>query len=147
MSAVAMPGSSNVAFFKNNQITASTVYAHIYDEDYLGVMKGNGLGTEFILYDNGLNPALIPECVFEENQRNQVLRITYKSNIAGRQPNALQVFAPATVVIYTRTISDRGKKTKSFTNPCWPLTHIIRKWSDSDHLRCLLHERQCGLRN
>lgn len=97
MSAVAMPGSSNVAFFKNPKITASTVYAHIYDEDYLGVMKGNGLGTEFILYDNGLNPALIPECVFEENQRSQVLRITYKSNISGRQPNSMQVFSPATV--------------------------------------------------
>ena len=118
MSAVAMPGSSNVAFFKNPNITASTVTAHIYDEDYLGVMKGNGLGTEFILYDNGLNPALIPECVFEENQRNQVLRITYKSNIAGRQPNSMQVFAPATVETEIERMSDREKRIKSFTNRC-----------------------------
>lgn len=103
MSAVMMPNSNNIAFFRTSSVTPETVYRRLYDEDYLGVMKGNDLGTEFLLYDNGVNPALLPECIFEDNVRNRILRITYKHNFSGREPNSMQLHVPATVVLCSPT--------------------------------------------
>lgn len=103
MSAVMMPNSNNIAFFRTSSVTPETVYRRLYDEDYLGVMKGNDLGTEFLLYDNGVNPALLPECIFEDNVRNRILRITYKHNFSGREPNSMQLHVPATVALCSPT--------------------------------------------
>ena len=52
--------------------------SHIYDQDYIGVLKGNGVGSEFILYDNGVNPELVPEGVFDDLLRRVLCRINYK---------------------------------------------------------------------
>ena len=59
--------------------------SHIYDSDYIGILKGNNVGSEFILYDNGVNPDLIPEGVFDdpscssavEDQAHAVLAVGY----------------------------------------------------------------------
>lgn len=92
-----MPNSNNIALFRSKTITIETVMQQIYGTDYIGVMKGNTMGTEFILYDNGVNPALLPEVVFEDLERQILCKVTYKSNIAGKKPNAMQVWIPSTV--------------------------------------------------
>ena len=92
-----MPNSNNIALFRSKTITPDTVMQQIYGVDYIGVLKGNTMGTEFILYDNGVNPALLPEVVFEDLERRVLCKVTYKSNIAGKKPNAMQVWIPSTV--------------------------------------------------
>lgn len=57
------------------------------------------IGTEFILYDNGTNPDLLPSDVFDDISRQVLCKITYESNIAGRKPNAMQIYLPATVIV------------------------------------------------
>ena len=99
-----MPNSNNIALVRCKTITTETVMQQIYGADYIGVMKGNTMGTEFILYDNGVNPALLPEVVFEDLERQVLCKVTYKSNIAGKKPNAMQVWVPATV---SRRMNDR----------------------------------------
>lgn len=92
-----MPNSNHIALFQSKTITPSTVMQHLYGEHYIGVMKGNTMGTEFVLYDNGTNPELLPEVVFDDLTRHMLCKVNYKSNIAGKKPNAMQVWIPATV--------------------------------------------------
>ena len=75
--------------------------SHIYDQDYIGVLKGNGVGSEFILFDNGVNPELVPEGVFDDLLRRVLCRINYKYNLSERKPNSMQVYLPATVLFRT----------------------------------------------
>ena len=63
------------------------------------------------MYDNGTNPDLIPPVVFDDITRKMICKITYESNIAGKKPNAMQVFLPATVE-FIFIINNREKK-------CW----------------------------
>ena len=86
-----------MALFNSQKITTETVMRHIYDTNYLGVLKGNTMGTEFILFDNGTNPALIPEGIFDDLTRHELCRITYKSNIVGKKPNTMRVHVAASV--------------------------------------------------
>ena len=97
MSAVPLPNSSNVAFFNSRSISPNVANDFIYGEHYIGVLKGNDMGTEFVVYDNGVNPGLLEDEAFEDIHRKEVCRITYKSNIAGKRPNMMRVRVPATV--------------------------------------------------
>lgn len=57
------------------------------------------LGTDFVMYDNGADPDLLPSEVLDDISRKVVCKITYESNIAGKKPNAMQVTIPATVCL------------------------------------------------
>lgn len=130
MSAVPLPNSSNVAFFDSRSIASSNASDAIYGEHYIGVLKGNEMGTEFVVFDNGVNPGLLPDEAFEDVHRKEVCRITYKSNIAGKRPNMMRVRVPATVGVGAACHGQRTAEKESFTSP---QTLVTRKpeWSDS----------------
>ena len=91
MVGIPMPGTNHFALFRSKG-DARIVMQRIYDEDYLGIVKGDLLGTEFIVYDNGMNPDLVPEEVFDDMSRHVFCRIEYGRNIMGRKPNKMEVF-------------------------------------------------------
>lgn len=91
MVGIPMPGTNHFALFRSKGDTR-IVMQRIYDEDYLGIVKGDLLGTEFIVYDNGMNPDLVPEEVFDDMSRHVLCRIEYGRNIMGRKPNKMEVF-------------------------------------------------------
>lgn len=93
MAGIPMPNTNHIALFRSKG-DVNAVMERIYGEDYLGIVKGNSLGTEFALYDNGMNPALVPEEVFDDISRNVLCRIEYGRNIMGRKPNKMEVFIP-----------------------------------------------------
>lgn len=133
MSAVPLPNSSNIAFFDSRSIASSKssdANDAIYGEHYIGVLKGNEMGTEFVVFDNGVNPGLLPDEAFEDVHRREVCRITYKSNIAGKRPNMMRVRVPATVGVGMEFYKQRTAEKESFTSP---QTLVTRKpeWSDS----------------
>lgn len=97
MSGIPLPHSKSIAFFNTKDISVANVMESIYDEHYIGIMKGNDMGTEFVTYDNGVNPDLLPDDAFEEVHRREVCRITYSSNLSGRRPNVMRARIPSTV--------------------------------------------------
>ena len=93
MVGIPMPNTNHIALFRSKG-DVNAVMERIYGEDYLGIVKGNPLGTEFVVYDNGMNPALVPEEVFDDMSRKALCRIEYGRNIMGRKPNKMEVFVP-----------------------------------------------------
>eukprot|EP01017_Pseudomicrothorax_dubius_P046241 TRINITY_DN8112_c0_g1_i3.p1 TRINITY_DN8112_c0_g1~~TRINITY_DN8112_c0_g1_i3.p1 ORF type:complete len:525 (-),score=110.13 TRINITY_DN8112_c0_g1_i3:162-1736(-) len=58
-----------------------------FNEYYLGKIQPNYWGTEFVIYDNGLeasNLSKLPSFLFTE--RKQIGRIIYETNVMGQQP-------------------------------------------------------------
>lgn len=62
---------------------------------YLGKVRSNFMGTEFMIYDKGLNPKK-KKNVTEENLREELGVITYQSNLLGAKgPRKMRVLLPA----------------------------------------------------
>lgn len=107
LSAVMIPEENTVAFFNTSTVNHSNVIQHLYTEDYIGLMTSNAMGrllrvvwsigTEFIVYDNGVDPDLVPAVVFDDIHQKTVCKVTYENNIAGRKPNVMEIDLPATV--------------------------------------------------
>jgi len=74
---------------------------------YLGKLRSNFLGTEFVLYDNGLNPEK-NQAASARSVRKELAGVVYQSNILGsRGPRKMHVLLPKT----------RGKDTEVFRPP------------------------------
>ncbi|KAK8801998.1 hypothetical protein WA158_006393 [Blastocystis sp. Blastoise] len=81
----------NLVIFVNNRTITDYNTLNIYD-NLIAYMKTNITGTEFHLYDNGINGKDIPECVFPDLIQRERCKIYYKSNLGGRVPNSMRVF-------------------------------------------------------
>ena len=62
-------------------------------EGYLGKLRANFMGTEFIIYDQGENPK---KCKNVDNVRREMASVLYESNVLGSKgPRKMRVIIPA----------------------------------------------------
>jgi tubby and related proteins len=63
------------------------------NEDFLGKVRSNFLGTEFILYDKGLNPT---KTSIHKQMRMETGSVLYEKNWLGsKKPRTMKVLIPA----------------------------------------------------
>ena len=87
-------------------ILSTTPDISLHKSGFVGLLKSNVAGTEFILYDNGVsggidyqmppneNNELYTLNVFPANTRRQLAMIVYESNIFGTQPRTFEIVIP-----------------------------------------------------
>eukprot|EP00299_Pterocystis_sp_00344_P001254 c11088_g1_i1.p1 GENE.c11088_g1_i1~~c11088_g1_i1.p1 ORF type:complete len:550 (-),score=89.75 c11088_g1_i1:990-2639(-) len=69
------------------------------DDSFLGIVTSNFIGTEFHVYDWGVNPQLLPPVFTATTHpsfipRRQLCHIVFDRNVMGSQPRALKVRLP-----------------------------------------------------
>lgn len=88
--------------FSEFVITANPAFkppVTIFDEHFLGIVSSNLLGTEFNLFDFGVNPALLPAAFTSSTSppfcpRRQLCQVLFDRNVMGSHPRALRARVP-----------------------------------------------------
>merc|ERR1719454_135213 len=69
-----------------------------HSSNYFGKLKSNFMGTEFQMYDNGINPEKLSEAQKDGSHsqvRQELATVLYKQNVLGsRGPRKMKVMVP-----------------------------------------------------
>eukprot|EP00300_Choanocystis_sp_HF-7_P015214 c18975_g1_i1.p1 GENE.c18975_g1_i1~~c18975_g1_i1.p1 ORF type:complete len:537 (-),score=99.96 c18975_g1_i1:1718-3304(-) len=82
-----------------------------YDDSYLGSLSSNFLGTEFSLFDSGVDPVSLPAGSADLfPKRQQLCKVTFDRNVMGSHPRALRVRLPErkTQQSYNHVVSEHS---------------------------------------
>eukprot|EP00455_Lapot_gusevi_P057334 TRINITY_DN973_c0_g1_i1.p1 TRINITY_DN973_c0_g1~~TRINITY_DN973_c0_g1_i1.p1 ORF type:complete len:503 (-),score=90.46 TRINITY_DN973_c0_g1_i1:141-1649(-) len=66
---------------------------NLHDRNYVGAVRSNLTGTEFLIFDDGVSTDVDP-AVFPLRPRQQKGMIIYERNILGNQPRSFQIVLP-----------------------------------------------------
>jgi len=117
---------------KTSNYSISTSIEYIDDHThvtYLGKVRSNFVGTEFIVYDKGLNPERLTEAerahpIKSENIRKEIAGVCYESNILGhRGPRKMTALLPA------MKKGPRGEQQSHVFRPLRPEDSLVALWS------------------
>lgn len=91
--------------------------------NYLGKLRANFMGTEFLVYDDGEKPADLKKSKSDKAARQELACVVYNSNLMNSGPRKMRVCAPR--------VRDDG--TRTIWRPKTKHDEMITKCKEQDH--------------